>query len=138
MIRKHFTHSILYFQFDFILNLKLKMEGPGSAIILKSSGWIWSASYLSDTDADAVFGLLYAQCEDDFNRVELNYIEKLGRLAEVNGEKDLDNDLYTRIIIDPEEVKRLPEVTGLVKSLMNAFADGVNYYLYSSWSKSQN
>ena len=26
------------------------------------------------TDADAVFGLLYAQCEDDFNRVEQNYI----------------------------------------------------------------
>ena len=38
-------------------------------------------------DADAVFGLLYAQCEDDFKRVEMNYIEKLGRLSEVNGEK---------------------------------------------------
>ncbi|MDE3143682.1 MAG: penicillin acylase family protein, partial [Bacteroidota bacterium] len=45
------------------------------------------------TDADAVFGLLYAQCEDDFKRVEMNYIEKLGRLSEVNGEKDLYNDL---------------------------------------------
>ena len=31
------------------------------------------------TDADAVFGLLYAQCEDDFKRIEMNYIEKLGR-----------------------------------------------------------
>jgi len=39
------------------------------------------------TDADAVFGLLYAQCEDDFKRVEMNYIEKLGRLSEVKGEK---------------------------------------------------
>ncbi|MES2795865.1 MAG: penicillin acylase family protein, partial [Bacteroidota bacterium] len=39
------------------------------------------------TDADAVFGLLYAQCEDDFNRIELNYIEKLGRLAEIKGDK---------------------------------------------------
>ena len=38
------------------------------------------------TDADAVFGLLYAQCEDDFNRVEMNYIEKLGRLSEIKGE----------------------------------------------------
>ena len=34
------------------------------------------------TDADAVFGLMYAQCEDDFARVELNYVEKLGRIAE--------------------------------------------------------
>src|SRR5580693_4113121 len=45
------------------------------------------------TDADAVFGLLYAQCEDDFKRVEMNYIEKLGRLAEVNGKGNIYNDL---------------------------------------------
>src|SRR5688572_16881918 len=38
------------------------------------------------TDADAVFGLMYAQCEDDFKRVEMNYMEKLGRMAEVKGE----------------------------------------------------
>ncbi|MEJ7679644.1 MAG: penicillin acylase family protein [Segetibacter sp.] len=38
------------------------------------------------TDADAVFGLMYAQCEDDFKRIEMNYIEKLGRMAEVKGE----------------------------------------------------
>ena len=44
------------------------------------------------TDADAVFGLLYAQCEDDFKRVELNYIEKLGRRSEVNGESALYED----------------------------------------------
>ena len=55
------------------------------------------------TDADAVFGLLYAQCEDDFKRVELNYIEKLGRLSEVNGEKDLYNDLLIRLVIDTSD-----------------------------------
>src|SRR6186997_433898 len=52
------------------------------------------------TDADAVFGLLYAQCEDDFKRVEMNYIEKLGRMAEVQGEDQLYNDLYLKLIID--------------------------------------
>jgi acyl-homoserine-lactone acylase len=52
------------------------------------------------TDADAVFGLLYAQCEDDFKRVEMNYIEKLGRMSELNGEADLQKDLYIRLIID--------------------------------------
>ena len=26
------------------------------------------------TDADAVFGMMYAQAEDDFNRVETNYL----------------------------------------------------------------
>ena len=48
------------------------------------------------TDANAVFGLLYAQCEDDFKRVEMNYIEKLGRLSEINGEKDIYNDLLIK------------------------------------------
>ena len=39
------------------------------------------------TDADCAFGLLYAQCEDDFKRVEKNYIDILGRSAEIHGEK---------------------------------------------------
>src|SRR6266404_1415453 len=51
------------------------------------------------TDADAVFGLMYAQCEDDFKRVEMNYIEKLGRMAEVNGVNDLYNDLLIRLVV---------------------------------------
>ena len=52
------------------------------------------------SDADAVFGLMYAQCEDDFKRVEMNYIEKLGRMAEVKGEGELYDDLLIRLIID--------------------------------------
>src|SRR5216110_1383270 len=52
------------------------------------------------TDADAVFGLLYAQCEDDFKRVEMNYIEKLGRMAEVKGASVLYDDLLIRLVID--------------------------------------
>lgn len=83
------------------------------------------------TDADAVFGLLYAQCEDDFKRVEMNYIEKLGRLAEVNGEKDLYNDLLVRLIIDSTDaIKDYNEAPQWLKKLCNAFADGINYYLY--------
>ncbi len=83
------------------------------------------------TDADAVFGLLYAQCEDDFKRVEMNYIEKLGRLAEVNGASSLYDDLLIRMIIDADDAKadynKAPE---WLKKLMNAYADAVNYYLY--------
>lgn len=83
------------------------------------------------TDADAVFGLLYAQCEDDFYRVELNYIEKLGRLAELNGKKELANDIYTRLIIDQEEAKRDYQKSPIwLRKLLDAFADGINYYLY--------
>lgn len=82
------------------------------------------------TDADAVFGLIYAQCEDDFPRVEMNYIEKLGRLAEVNGESDIWKDLYTRQIIDSADaVADYRNSPSWLKNLLDAWADGVNFYL---------
>ena len=83
------------------------------------------------TDADAVFGLLYAQCEDDFKRVEMNYIEKLGRISEVKGESSLYDDLLIRMIIDESDAKKdYEKAPGWLKKLCNAFADGINYYLY--------
>jgi len=83
------------------------------------------------TDADAVFGLLYAQCEDDFKRVEMNYIEKLGRMAEVKGEDELKNDLYVKLIIDSADaVADYKKSPVWLQKLLNAYADGINYYLY--------
>jgi acyl-homoserine lactone acylase PvdQ len=83
------------------------------------------------TDADCVFGLLFAQCEDDFKRVEANYIDILGRSAELYGEKNLYTDLYTRLLVDAagakSDYKNAPD---WLRKLLNAFADGVNYYLY--------
>ncbi|HEU5364958.1 MAG TPA: penicillin acylase family protein, partial [Hanamia sp.] len=82
---------------------------------------------------DAAFGLLYAQCEDDFPRVEINYIEKLGRLAEVNGEKDLYNDLLIRLVIDSSDaIKDYNNAPLWLKKLCNAYADGINYFLYKN------
>ncbi|MEK6153290.1 acylase [Flavobacteriaceae bacterium 3-367] len=84
------------------------------------------------TDADAVFGLLYAQCEDDFNRVERNYIWATGRLAEVDGEAALYSDLRAKLFMTEEEAKanykKSPE---WLKKLCDAFADGINYYLHT-------
>ncbi len=84
------------------------------------------------TDADAVFGLLYAQCEDDFNRVEQNYIWATGRLAEVEGEEALYNDLRAKLFMTQEEAmanyEKSPE---WLQKLCNAFADGINYYLHT-------
>lgn len=83
------------------------------------------------TDADAVFGLLYAQCEDDFKRVEMNYIEKLGRMSEIKGEAELQNDLYIKLIIDSADAVADYKKSPLwLQKLMNAYADGINYYLY--------
>ena len=83
------------------------------------------------TDADAVFGLLYAQCEDDFKRVEMNYIEKLGRMSEIKGESSLQDDLYIKLIIDSAEAVADYKKSPLwLQKLLNAYADGINYYLY--------
>ncbi len=82
-------------------------------------------------DADAVFGLLYAQCEDDFKRIEMNYIEKLGRMAEIKGESELANDLLIRMIIDSTDAKNDYDGAPLwLKKLLDAQADAVNFYLY--------
>ena len=84
------------------------------------------------TDADAVFGLLYAQCEDDFNRVERNYIWAIGRLAEVEGEKELYSDLRARLFMSQEEaVEHYNNSPTWLKELCDAFADGINYYLHT-------
>jgi acyl-homoserine-lactone acylase len=84
------------------------------------------------TDADAVFGVIYAQAEDDFNRVETNYLNAMGRLAEAEGEKAIYQDLRMKIFIDPEDMKAQYEKSpAWLKSLMNAYADGLNYYLYT-------
>ena len=84
------------------------------------------------TDADAVFGLLYAQCEDDFNRVERNYIWAIGRLAEVEGEEAIYSDLRARMFMTQDEaMAHYNESPEWLKKLCYAFADGINYYLYT-------
>ncbi|MBT8300173.1 MAG: acylase [Maribacter sp.] len=84
------------------------------------------------TDADAVFGLLYAQCEDDFNRVEQNYIWATGRLAEVEGEEALYSDLRAKLFMTEEEARANYEKSpDWLKELCDAFADGINYYLHT-------
>ena len=92
----------------------------------------WGIPHISGkTDTDAVFGLLYAQAEDDFNRVETNYFNALGRAAETEGEGAIYRDLRMRLINNPDSLKaiysRSPQ---WLQSVMNAWADGLNYYLY--------
>ncbi len=84
------------------------------------------------SDADAVFGLLYAQAEDDFKRIELNYINALGRLAEVEGEVEIWRDLRMKLFIQPAQLKQqYAKSPAWLKQLMIAFADGLNYYLHT-------
>lgn len=93
----------------------------------------WDIPHISGkTDADAIFGMLYVQCEDDFMRVEDNYITNMGRMAEVEGEAYLYQDLRARLFLDTNRVKAIYQTCpGWMKKLLHAFADGCNYYLYT-------
>nr|WP_244649858.1 penicillin acylase family protein [Sphingomonas sp. CFBP 13706] len=82
------------------------------------------------SDADAVFGLIYAQAEDDFARIEANYLTALGRSAEADGEDAVWADLRQRLFVDPAELQRdYAASPGWLRTLMQAWADGLNYYL---------
>ncbi|MEO5858078.1 MAG: penicillin acylase family protein [Pyrinomonadaceae bacterium] len=91
----------------------------------------WGIAHVKGkTDADAVFGAIYAQAEDDFNRIEVNYLNSLGRLAEAEGEGAIWSDLRQRLFIDEAELKQnFNESPDWLKKLMVAWADGLNFYL---------
>ena len=82
------------------------------------------------TDADAVFGMEYAQAEDDFNRVETNYLNALGRLAETEGASQIYRDLRMKLFMNPDSLRsKYAASPPWLRTLMVAFADGLNFYL---------
>ena len=82
------------------------------------------------TDADAVFGLIYSQAEDEFNRIERNYVWAIGRLAEIEGEEAIFSDLRARLFMTTDEAKAAyAGAPDWLKKLCEAWADGLNYYL---------
>jgi acyl-homoserine-lactone acylase len=93
----------------------------------------WGIPHIyGQSDADAVFGMIYAQCEDDFNRIEVNYINAMGRMAEVEGISQLYSDFRMKLYIDEEVIKKEYEHSPQwLKYLMDAWADGINYFLYT-------
>ncbi|HXW54886.1 MAG TPA: penicillin acylase family protein [Candidatus Cybelea sp.] len=93
----------------------------------------WGIAHVfGKTDRDAVFGMEYAQAEDDFSRVETNYINAMGRMSEAEGPSTIYQDLRMKLFIDPEAMKAAyANSPAWLKALMNSFADGLNYYLYT-------
>ena len=82
------------------------------------------------TDADAVYGMIYAQAEDDFPRIERNYVWATGRLAEVEGEDALFSDLRARLYMTIDEAKAAyADAPEWLQDLCNAWAAGLNNYL---------
>jgi acyl-homoserine-lactone acylase len=91
----------------------------------------WGIAHVrGKTDADAVFGMIYAQAEDDFPRIEANYLTNLGRTAEAEGEKAIWKDLRARLYVSEDGLKaNYAASPDWLKKLMNGWAAGLNYYL---------
>jgi acyl-homoserine-lactone acylase len=91
----------------------------------------WGIAHIyGKTDADAVFGMIYAQAEDDFARIEYNYLKSLGWLARAEGEAAVYSDLRQRLFIDTAHLQRqFAASPAWLKQLMSAWADGLNYFL---------
>ncbi|MBG6109687.1 acyl-homoserine lactone acylase PvdQ [Flavobacterium sp. CG_23.5] len=112
-----------------LIEIKRLQKSAQQVTIIRDN---WGIAHVyGKTDADAVFGMLYAQCEDDFKRVEMNYIEKLGRLSEIKGQSVLYNDLEIRLLMDANEAKAdYKKAAPWLKKLLNSYADGINFYLH--------
>lgn len=109
---------------------KARWEQEAQRVTITRDDW-GIAHVHGKSDADAVFGMIYAQAEDDFNRVETNYINAMGRLAEAEGESKIYQDLRMKLFIDPQVMKKdYAASPPWLQALMNSFADGLNYYLY--------
>jgi acyl-homoserine-lactone acylase len=106
-----------------------RLEALAQRVTITRDDW-GIAHVRGRTDADAVFGMIYAQAEDDFNRVETNYLTALGRLSEAEGEKAIWHDLRARLYMDPDDLKaRYAASPDWLKRLMDAWAGGLNHYL---------
>jgi acyl-homoserine lactone acylase PvdQ len=92
----------------------------------------WGIAHVyGKTDADAIFGLMYAQSEENVGQIELNYLEMLGRTAEVKGSAAIYEDLMMRLIQDSAAaINDYNKSPVWFKALLQAHADGLNYYLY--------
>src|SRR5213593_3879554 len=106
-----------------------RWRGEAARVTITRDDW-GIAHVHGKTDGDAVFGMIYAQAEDDFPRIEANYLTALGRTAEAEGEKAIWQDLRARLYVSEGRLKadyaRSPEH---LRKLMDAWADGLNYYI---------
>ena len=103
-------------------------QHAGNVLIVRDN---WGIAHIyGKTDADTVFGTIYAQAEDDFGRIERNYLNGLGMLAQSAGESAIYSDLRQRLFIDPRRLQAQFQTSPpWLKSLMTAWSDGLNYFL---------
>jgi len=110
-------------------NTLARLRSEAAQVTITRDDW-GIAHVKGHTDAQAVFGMVYAQAEDDFNRIEMNYLTALGRVSEAEGEATVVQDLRARLYIDPADLQaRYASSPSWLKALMDGWADGLNFYL---------
>jgi acyl-homoserine lactone acylase PvdQ len=91
----------------------------------------WGVPHIEGpTDASVVFGLAYAQAEDNFWQLEEDFIHALGWAARLYGEQAVANDLV-RLAFEVERLSReeYAREPGERRALWDAYAAGLNYFL---------
>ncbi len=80
-------------------------------------------------------GAIYAQAEDDFNRIERNYLSGLGWLAQADGESAVYGDLRVRLFVDPARLaQQFAQSPDWLKELMTS-DEGLNVYGAATWGQ---
>ncbi|WMN11999.1 penicillin acylase family protein [Marivirga salinae] len=131
--------KINYILFSFILCLSFACNTtdstPSTAEKLAQEVTIYRDIYgiphvKGETDESTIFGFAYARAEDQFHKIELKFIQSIGRLAEIEGEAGKSNDVRIKAFeierLSKEEYKSLDPK---IKKLCDAYAMGINYYL---------
>jgi len=127
---------ILLFSPVIVFAQKINQQEIKRAVTLAKSVTIIRDNYgvphiYGKTDASVVFGLMYSQCEDNFKGIERNYLYQFGKQTEVDGESSLATDIQLQLIADSADaIKDYKTSAPAFRKLLDAFADGVNYYLY--------
>ena len=136
MIKKKLIAAFILFPFFAIaqkFNLKeiSRFKQQAAAVTIVRDNWGIPHIY-GKTDANTVFGLMYAECEDNFKGIEQNYLYQLGRQSEADGGKNFYTDVQIQLIADTADaIKDYKRAAPWFRKLLDAFADGVNYYLYT-------
>ena len=130
-----FIFSLTVFSQAFTSAEKINWAKQAKGIEIIKDNWGVPHIY-TNTDADAVFGMMYVQCEEYFSKVEDMIISRMGRDAEVEGKSSIYKDLWSRLYIDTLQAKKLYlKASPAQKKLCDAYAAGINYYILTHPNK---
>lgn len=103
-------------------------EGTYDARILRDN---WGVPHVfGKTDADAAYGLAWAQCEDDWVNVEDGILLAHAKMASVRGKEFAKFDYVVQLfkVRAFVEAKYESEISADVRAVIDAYADGINHF----------